>query len=380
MKKIQFLALFPLFAMLTSSMPIYASTIRSESTPIEGISEIPVLDPMTTPNYMTSYKDEDQLPQADMLTEDQAKASNVPEGYSGYVLKLTDIHEKGWVAVPLDLGDHYIHEVESINIRIFCSENTDPADGIRLADYDKEWIMRLPSSANEQWADVVISNVGPYQHGQIKSFDDLDDGTGHFKPMQLYIRIREGGESVYIDSISFKLKEKDTEPPKIEWDGNETINTTAGKPFSINAKAYDEYYKMDIEPEYIWSEGAIDENGLLLEGDHTCTIRYTDPSLNASEINIKLHVAKKDTDPPVLSWAPDHIAASAGMKPVLSIIAKDAVDGDMNVDMKWSDGALSATGRLNAGEHTLTLTAFDRTGNKVEKIIRVTVSADMPTK
>lgn len=379
MKKIQLLALFPLFAMLTSSMPIYADTTKTETTTIEGISEIPVLDPMTTPNYMTSYNDKGQLPQIDMLTEEQAKEFAVPDGYSGYVLKMTDTNNKGWVGIPLDLERYYIQEVESIKIRIFCSDNTDAADGIRLADYDKEWIMRLPSSANGHWADVVISNVGPYQHGQIKSFDDLDDGTGHFKPMQLYIRIREGGETVYIDSISIELKEKDTDPPIIEWSGNDTVSTTAGKRFNIDAKAYDEYYKMYIEPEFIWSDGAIDENGLLLEGEHTCKIRYTDPALNSSEINIKLHVGKKDTDPPALNWMPDHISATEGMKPVLNIIANDDIDGDMEVDQKWSDGALSQSGRLNAGEHTLTLTACDRTGNKVEKVIHVTVSADMPT-
>lgn len=378
MKKFKKIAIYLLLIMLISSLFLNITAIES-GTQITGIEEIPVLDPNTTENYMPSYTDKDKLPNVKMLTSDEAKAENVPEGYTGHVLKMTDDNNENWVGIPLDMGNHYIQEVENITVRIYCPQSTETTDGLRLADYKKSWIIRMPVKAKEEWTEITISNEGPYgSYSQIDSFEGLNDGTGHFKPMQLCVRNKEVGETVYIDSITINLKEKDTTPPKIEWSGEENITMTAGKKFDFNATAYDEYYKVSVEPEFIWSEGAIDNDGYLLEGNHTCKVKFTDPAGNTSELNFTFKIGPKDTEAPVLNWAPDSIIASAGMRPMLTLNATDAIEGELEMDIKWSEGALSERGLLNEGDHTLTLSACDSTGNKVEKIIKVTVLSGIP--
>lgn len=378
MKKIKKSAIYLLLIMLISSLFLNITAVES-GTQIAGIEEIPVLDPNTTENYMPSYTDKDKLPNVKMLTSDEAKAENVPEGYTGHVLKMTDDNNENWVGIPLDMGNHYIQEVESITVRLYCPQSTETTDGLRLADYKKSWIIRIPVKAKEEWTEITISNEGPYSsYSQIDSFEGLNDGTGHFKPMQLCVRNKEVGETVYIDSITINLKEKDTTPPKIEWSGEENITMTAGKKFDFNATAYDEYYKVSVEPEFIWSEGAIDNDGYLLEGNHTCKVKFTDPAGNTSELNFTFKIGPKDTEAPVLNWAPDSIIASAGMRPMLTLNATDAIEGELEMDIKWSEGALSERGLLNEGDHTLTLSACDSTGNKVEKVIKVTVLSGIP--
>lgn len=117
MKKFKKSAIYLLLIMLISSLFLNITAVES-GTQITGIEEIPVLDPNTTENYMPSYTDKDKLPNVKMLTSDEAKAENVPEGYTGHVLKMTDDNNENWVGIPLDMGNHYIQEVESITVRL----------------------------------------------------------------------------------------------------------------------------------------------------------------------------------------------------------------------------------------------------------------------
>jgi hypothetical protein len=142
----------------------------------------------------------------------------------------------------------------------------------------------------------------------------------------------------------------------------------------IDATAFDEYDGRTVEPEFIFSEGAVDDDGFLLEGQHSCIVRYTDDAGNSAEIEIALKVAPKDVTAPSLSWTTDKIFANEGMRPMLTVTAEDDRDGEVEVAMTWSDGALDSRGRLTMGEHTLTLIAVDETGNKTEKVIAVSVS------
>ena len=154
--------------------------------------------------------------------------------------------------------------------------------------------------------------------------------------------------------------------------------STAGRVLRVNATAHDEYYGMDIEPEYIFSEGAVDKDGLLLEGDHSCTVKFTDPAGNYAELKLTLKVAPKDTVGPELSKLPAKIYANEGTKPLLTVTATDDRDGEVVPTVTWSNGALDNRGRLVAGTHMLTVSATDSTGNKTEKVIPVVVTDYAP--
>lgn len=307
-----------------------------------------------------------------MMTEDEAKANGVPEGYSGYVLELNAKNGSG-VGIGLDLTKYRVADIESITFRVYCPAGT-KNNGVRIGNSSADsWIMLANPGANEEWVEVVLSEASNFNTSQ-KSFEVFDDGTGYCKRVNFCFRFDGNSDATaYIDHITVKLRDPDTKAPVISYDGETDIKTTAGKIFTVDATAYDEYDKTDIEPEYIFSEGAVDANGLLLEGQHTCTVKFTDFSGNSSTIELTLSVEPKDVTAPVLSWTAEKLYADNGMMPILNITATDDRDGDVNVALIWSEGALYR-GKLVTGEHTLTLIAEDSTGNKVEKIIPVTVT------
>ena len=309
-----------------------------------------------------------------MMNAEQAKAAGVPEGYSGWVLAISE--SSSGVGIGLDLSHINVKAIEKITFRVWCPQTT-KNDGVRLTDESaSSWIMLADPVKTGEWVEVVLDESSNF-NTDTKSFDVFDDGNGNCKIVNFCFRFTGSDEVAYIDSITVELKAPDNEPPVIEYNGEKTIVTTAGKPFVIDATAYDEYYQMNIEPEYVYSDGAVDKNGLLLEGEHTCTVKFSDLGGNTAELVINLKVGPKDTVAPVLSWAPEKIYASEGMMPSLAVTAMDDPEGEVEVTLVWSEGALYK-GKLCSGNHTLTITAVDQTGNKAEKVIPVIVSDYAP--
>lgn len=306
---------------------------------------------------------------------DEAIAAGVPEGFTGDVLALRASHG-GNVGITLDYSGRCV-DVESITFRVWCSANTRE---FRITDSaGNDWIARVVPEATEKWIEITLTENGDNIYSG-KSFTDLGDSEGFFKPVNMGFRFTDSADTtVYIDYTSFNHKPLDTEPPVIKYDGDTVIKTTAGKELSVDATAFDEYEGESIKPEYIFSEGALDGSGLLVEGEHSCTVRFTDYAGNFSEIKLTIIVEAQDVTAPTLSWAPDAIYANTGMRPVLDITAQDDKDGEIAPTLTWSEGAFDARGRLVAGEHTLTVTAVDKTGNKTEKVIPVKVTGGMPS-
>lgn len=310
----------------------------------------------------------------DMMTEDEARAAGVPEGFSGHVLKI--VGEGSGVGIGLDLSEYRVKDIEKITFRVWCPKGT-KSNGVRLTNTSSSsWMMLADPGKVEQWVDVVLDETSNFETSE-KSFDAFDRGDGFCKTVNFCIRYDGGDGIAYIDSITVELKAPDTVAPVITYNGGNVIETTAGRELQINATAHDEYYGMDIEPEYIFSEGAVDKDGLLLEGEHSCTVRFTDPAGNFSELKLSLKVAPKDTTAPTLSWAPEKLYATEGMMPIIDVTATDDRDGEVEVVLTWSEGAIYR-GKLCGGNHTLTVTAVDETGNKTEKVIPVTVTSEIP--
>lgn len=310
----------------------------------------------------------------DMMTEDEARAAGVPDGYSGYVLKL--VGTGSGAGIGLDLSQYRVKDIEKITFRVWCPAGT-KSNGVRLTDHSNaSWIMLANPGATEQWVDVVLDEDSNF-NTSAKSFDVFDDGTGYGKTVNFCIRYDGGDGIVFIDSITVERKAPDTVAPVITYGGDNVIETTAGRELAIDAVAYDAYDDAEIQPEYVFSEGAVDENGFLLEGEHSCTVKFTDFAGNTSELALTLKVTPKDVTAPVLSWAPEKLYANNGMMPLIDITASDDHDGEVEVEMTWSEGAIYR-GRLRAGNHTLTVTAVDGTGNKTEKIIPVIVTSGLP--
>ena len=363
MRKIKFLPLIIAVALLVSAIPfaVYAEggDEKSYYTFEDGMGkeEIPYGD---TDDVGTSYG----YSSFKMMNESQAAAEGVPEGYSGWVLALGS--NGGSISIGLDITNVRVAEIESISMRVWCPTGTKQdkgSGGVRFSGNGKSsWNLLHAPEAIGEWIDIVL------EKDSFASFDY--DGDGYCDPTNFCFR---GATATgYIDHITVNIKSPDTEAPVISYDGETDIKTTAGKVFTIDATAYDEYDNANVDPEYIFSEGAVDANGLLIEGQHTCTVKFTDFAGNASTIELNLTVEAQDVTAPVLSWTAEKLYGEVGMMPVITISAIDDRDGEVEVVMSWSEGAMYL-GKLLAGEHTLTLTAVDTTGNKTEKVIDVII-------
>ena len=109
------------------------------------------------------------------------------------------------------------------------------------------------------------------------------------------------------------------------------------------------------------------ENGTLDIAD--VSIKWNGPSDAAKAV---------DTTAPEYTYGGDMSIEAAAGDPApdfSSEKAYDKKDGDVQVVVKWSEGALMADGKLNEGNHTVELYAVDVAGNKCESyVIHVTVS------
>ncbi len=356
------LSLLLILCLLFTSLSVYAADQAANI----GKDEIP---------YGDSDPDIQQYGYAefDMMTEAEAAAAGVPTGYSDYVLKLGN---SSAVGIMLDMTDRQIlvNAIEKITFRVWCSANTKE---VRITDNKgKGWIMRVVPSVKEEWIDISLTLDGEnFCEGYDMS--RFADENGYFKPVNFGFRFTDTAHTVvYIDSITVEMRAPDAVAPVIAYEGDTVIETREGRAFSANATAFDEYEDRAVEVKYVWSEGAIDANGLPLAGEHTCTLQATDEAGNTSEIVLTVKVGEKDVTAPVIQFAPDEIYALTGSRFMLKIKATDDTD-EVEPVLTWSEGAFDSRGRLTAGSHTLTVTATDLSGNVTEKSVTVVVADEV---
>ncbi len=306
-----------------------------------------------------------------MMTEAEAKASGVPAGSSGYVLALTN--SGGNAGFIMDFGDRKVpvSAIESITFRVWCSENTKE---VRITDnVGKSWFLRAVPSAKKQWIEITMTRDGKnFADNHVMA--DFADENGFFKPVNFGFRFTDDNKTtVYIDSITVNMREPDTEPPVITYEGEKTIKVAQGAAFSPDATAFDKYENRAVEVKQLWSENAFNADGNLQKGSHICTLQATDLSGNTAEIKLSIEVGDQDTEAPVICFTSDTLHVATGSFNFLKVAATDNVDTIETV-LTWSDGTFDSRGRFAAGTHTLTVTATDNSGNKTEKQITVTVS------
>ncbi len=340
--------------------------ISAEPNLTEGRDEIPYGAAVTAGNYAPGT--------AAVMDEAEAAAASVPAGYSGYVISLTNHAEIG---MKLDLSDRdlYVADLEAITFRVWVPATVAE---VRLF-FNGSWVMQQTPSAYNTWMDVTVKADGTgFNTG--KNFNNLADADGRITLLNLCFRDKSAPTTtVYIDSVTFTMREADTVPPVITYNGSTTVETTAGHEFSVDATAYDAYSEQNVPIEYIWSDGALDADGRTVMGEHTCTLRATDRAGNTSEIVLTVTVGSADTEKPVIDWTADTVHVLTGAYVALDISASDNLDGEIEPELIWSDGALAEDGRsLLAGTHTLRVVATDKSGNADEMTVTVVVSDALP--
>lgn len=316
-----------------------------------------------------------------ILSAEEAKEAGVTvEG--GYVARATLAKSNGGLTLDFSAQEIPIYEVESIDFRVRAPKGTSE---IRISvDQSTRWVMRYTVKINQVGKFISVSlGADGYNFWEADAFTmkDLANGEGNLGAFELmFFTTSPSNESyAYLDSATVTRRTPDTEEPVIDYKGGTDVTTSAGRHYNtvISATAYDEFEDAEVEVEYLFSEGAVDENGILLVGEHTLTLRAADNSGNVREIEIALHVGEKDTSAPEIVFPAGEIETVytvAGAYPDIRAVGRDDID-DVTVEADWQEGALDEFGRLTVGEHICTLICTDGTGNRTERTVRYVVTA-----
>ncbi len=333
------------------------SVIRAESIP-----HIP---------HSTSIVPSDYDGNVTELTSEQAAAAGLPAGYNGSVYEISYNSGKSYIGVCIDFSEYAIpiSLVDSISFNVLMPTNYSE---LRMRNSNTtDWILRTSAAVTGSWTTVVMKADGTNFFGAT-GMGTLANDDGNLGSFCLIGRNSGTYDHYYIDSIVVKLKNDDELAPVINYTGKTDILTSSGKVFSPQISAYDELEGREIALEYSWSEGAVDADGNMLEGNHTCRVSATDYYGNTSYIDLNITVGPPDVEAPQIKFTTSEIYVPTGTFYRMAFVAIDNYD-DVEVVEEWSEGAIDFGGRLSEGVHTLTLTATDLSGNKSVHVVTVYV-------
>ena len=319
----------------------------------------------------TAIADEVYDGTATELSSTEAEAKGVPAGYIGSVYEISETPHDSYVVVCLDFSGYEIpiSLVESINFKVLVPTSYSE---LRMRNGNTtDWVMRCSSASTGSWCDVTLTADGLNFFGSSK-MQTLANADGNLGSLCLIGRVSGSYAPYYIDGIVIKLKTDDKVAPVIRYSGKTDILTSSGKVFSPDITAYDEMEGREIPLVYEWSAGALDTNGNMLEGEHTCRVSATDYFGNTSYLDLNVTVGPPDVEAPTITFLASEIYVPVGTFYRMVLVAEDNYD-DVKVVEEWSEGAIDRGGRLAEGVHTLTLTATDLSGNSTVKVVTVHV-------
>ena len=319
----------------------------------------------------TAIADEVYDGTATELSSTEAEAKGVPAGYVGSVYEISETPHDSYVGVCLDFSGYEIpiSLVESISFKVLVPTSYSE---LRMRNGNTtDWVMRCSSASTGSWCDVTLTADGLNFFGSAK-MQTLANADGNLGSLCLIGRVSGSYAPYYIDGIVIKLKTDDKVAPVINYSGKTDILTSSGKVFSPDITAFDEMEGREIPLAYEWSAGALDTNGNMLEGEHTCRVSATDYFGNTSYLDLNVTVGPPDVEAPTITFLASEIYVPVGTFYRMVLVAEDNYD-DVKVVEEWSEGAIDRGGRLAEGVHTLTLTATDLSGNSTVKVVTVHV-------
>jgi len=307
-----------------------------------------------------------------------AGTAGVPAGAEGAVLKLSG--EQPGISAVFDYTEcrQSAYSLAEISVKLYVPKGARELN--ITSDGGENFVARysLGNYEAERWNELTF-----YQDGVNlvlgAKLSDLQDESGRLGRLCFSVRLDEnfeGTADIYIDSISFKTGPDGTVPPDITYTGSSTLDYTAEKPLVLASySAHDKAEDRDVPVEIGWDGAAgIDADGNMIEGGPYTLVLSAENSYGLrGEKRISLTVRPKDTTPPEILVNTDSLVAAAGTNASMVINAADNED-PVSVIQTWSEGALDSSGCLTAGEHTLTLTSEDFTGNIATKTVKVTVN------
>ena len=334
---------------------------------VKADKSVIALDDVPTTGYIEGVSIYDG--QTEYLTPDEAVSEGVPMGYSDGVLKVSGSTARFGMTFDPRALEIPVGLIDKITVRIllYTGEN-----GLRVSNHGPTNWMVLANVNVGSWVEYTMYAGGNgFSNGyRMSDFADVNGNLGIFS---IATNDKSGKNVFYIDSITINLKKDDNQAPVINYNGSSDIVTTAGKPFVLDAEAVDTLSGAPVKLEYSFSEGAIDKDGNLLEGVHSCRVSATGYYGHTSYIDLNLVVGPTDVTAPEILIYTEEIYAPAGAFWCVEILGIDDYD-EVVVQETWSNKPTDIGGRLIAGEYTLTLRCVDLSGNVSTKIVKLHVT------
>ena len=303
-------------------------------------------------------------------TAEEAAAAGVPAGYENEVLEIIGATSRG---VLLDFSAQQIpmDMVEALEFRVYLgvsAGNTGNYPQIRIPkpyNAGSAWVFQENAATpTGEWTTVTV----PCTKANFSSLGE----NGILNKLELSVRSN-ATIAFYVDSIRCVFKK-----PVINYTGTEPVSVSFGKSLYVPASAADAAGNA-LELQYIWEDGvALNENGTPKQmGTYTLTLKAIDSYGGVATKTLTVEVVEGDDIAPEIALNFTEVKTMVGAKPMLTVSATDN-NGNVTLTKAWSDGALDKCDRLTAGEHTWTVTAIDKFGNKATKTVTFIVTENEP--
>lgn len=221
------------------------------------------------------------------VSREKAEAAGVPEGFESdcVLIASSDIasFDMSFDFTALTYKRKHITE---ISVRLYIEKNAADTDGypeIRIPGKNGSWILRSTVGAGKtgQWITISFSS------------DVIDALCPEGILGKFVFCVRANGQAkMFIDEIAVETLPRDGVAPVINAAITSFKTTEGTYPTLDYITVTDDSGTFDVT--YEWSDGALDFNGRLKAGNHTCTITATDGWDNTATVVIR-YVVEKET-------------------------------------------------------------------------------------
>lgn len=325
-----------------------------------------------------------------LLSEEEAKAKGVPEGFTGNVLTMNKAATTGLV-FDFSGSKIGINAVRMIAIRLYVEstgsdvkegENRYPELRVPMPGMSDVYSVKYDvSNKTDRWIALVLYSDGrnftaanTVVTGRGNALASLADEYGYLDRFELAVRRQSEKGNVYIDSLYIEYNYNDKVPPVITFNGPEVTKVPKGGRLAVDATAHDKYEDWDYPVECRWADTSIlEDDGMPAVGTVADVIlKASDAFGNAAEMTVKVEVAPPDTSPPEILTNASSVKCLAGTIPDIAPKAADDY-GVEKITCTWEGEAVDKLGRLVPGTFKVTVTAEDAAGNVTTKTLTVEV-------
>lgn len=220
------------------------------------------------------------------VSREKAEAAGVPEGFESDCVLIASSDKASFdMSFDFTALSYKRKHITEISVRLYIEKNAADTDGypeIRIPGKNGSWILRSAVGVGKtgQWIAISFSS------------DVIDALCPEGILGKFVFCVRSNGQAkMFIDEIAVETLPRDGVAPVINAAITSFKTTEGTYPTLDYITVTDDSGTFDVT--YEWSDGALDFNGRLKAGNHTCTINATDGWDNTATVVIRYDVEKE---------------------------------------------------------------------------------------